>query len=702
MSPAPRTEPDRSSQRRALLWRYGLAVLSVLLATAVRGLLDPLVGDRIPYLTHFLALIFTAWFGGVGPSLLALILSWFTIAYFIAPPRGTWMIQAAEYRIGFVRLVGADLALMLIGEAMRSARRRAADKAQEAADKEASLHVALAAMRASEERYRFLAECGSTLAASLDYEGTLQTLARLAIPTLADYCVIYLAGENASIRQVAVAHTDGAKEGLLRELGRAYDPGANRASFVAQAVRTGQPKLVGELTAATAAVFASHDLLRRIFHDLGPRSWMVVPLVARERTLGVLSLSMAESGRRYGEGDLAFAQELAHRAALAIDNARLYSAVQEADRRKDEFLAMLAHELRNPLAPIRNATQVLRLVGPSESKLQQAREMIDRQVQHLTRLVDDLLDVSRITRGKITLHQAPVDLAAVVTRAAEMSRPLLEARSHELTLALPTEPVPVHGDAIRLLQVLANLLTNAAKYTPDGGHLRVAVARADGDAVVRVKDNGVGITAELLPRVFDLFTQGDRSLARSEGGLGIGLTLVKRLVELHGGTVEVHSDGPGKGSEFAVRLPLLKEQVRSMKDEKEEDLSSSPASPPSRRVLVVDDNLDAAESLAMLLKVEGHETRTAHDGPAALEAAEAFRPEVIFLDIGLPRMDGYEVARRLRAQPGSAGVLLVALTGYGQEEDRRRTEEAGFDAHLVKPADPEAVQELLTRGERPA
>jgi signal transduction histidine kinase len=682
-----------------LLLRYGLAIASVIVATAVRWLLDPLVGDRIPFLTHFVALVYVAWYGGAGPSLLALVLTWFALALFILPPRGTWMIQGAEYQMGFVRLVISDVALVLIGEAMQAAQRRAAAKAREASEKEESLQVTLATLRASEERYRFLADCGATLAASLDYEHTLQTLARLALPTLADYCVIYLAGENGSIRQVAAAHTDGSREGLLRELGRVYDPAANPVSLIAQAVRTGQPKLIPELTLTTAPVFAAHDLLRRVYHDLAPLSWMIVPLVAHERTLGVISLSMAESGRRYGEADLAFAQELARRAALAIDNARLYSAVQEADRHKDEFLAMLAHELRNPLAPIRNANQVLRLIGPPEPSLEKARGMIERQVQHLTRLVDDLLDVSRITRGKISLHREPLDLATVVARAAEESRPLLDARGHELTLTLPPEPVPVLGDATRLVQVLANLLTNAAKYTPNGGHVGVTVARKDGEAAARVKDDGVGIAPELLPRVFDLFIQGDRSLARSEGGLGIGLTLVKRLVELHGGTVTVQSDGPGTGSEFTVRLPLLKEEAAGKKDEKGGDSSFvlRPSSLRSRRVLVVDDNLDAAESLAMLLKVEGHEVRTASDGPAALDVAATFRPEVVFLDLGLPRMDGYEVARRLRAQPNAAGVLLVALTGYGQEEDRRRSEEAGFDAHLIKPADPEAVQQLLAQ-----
>jgi PAS domain S-box-containing protein len=365
-------------------------------------------------------------------------------------------------------------------------------------------------------------------------------------------------------------------------------------------------------------------------------------------------------------------------------------ALKEADRRKDEFLAMLAHELRNPLAPIRNAAHILRLVGGTDANLTRARDMIERQVQHLSRLVDDLLDVSRITRGKITLQMARLDLAGAVARAVETSRPVIDARRHQLTVTLPAAPLWVVGDATRLAQVLANLLTNAAKYTPDGGRIELLIEAKPGEAVLRVRDNGVGIAAELLPQVFDLFTQGDRSLARSEGGLGIGLTMVKSLTEMHRGCVAAFSEGPGRGSEFVVRLPTV---AAGPTDAAEKRPGREAA--PRRRVLVVDDNLDAAESLAMLLRLEKHTVHTAHDGPAALLEAEAFRPEVVLLDIGLPRMDGYEVARRLREELGLKAALLVAVTGYGQEEDRRRSEEAGFDAHLTKPADLATVQRLL-------
>jgi signal transduction histidine kinase/CheY-like chemotaxis protein len=387
-------------------------------------------------------------------------------------------------------------------------------------------------------------------------------------------------------------------------------------------------------------------------------------------------------------------QEVARRQRLEQELQQRAVELGEADRRKDEFLAMLAHELRNPLAPIRNAVEVMKVLAPADAHLRQAREMIERQVKHLARLVDDLLDVSRFTTGKIKLHRAAVELATVIARAVETSRPLIDARGHKLEIALPLEPIRVEADTTRLAQVVGNLLNNAAKYTEKGGHIRLTVEPERSGAVVRVRDNGMGIAADLLPQVFDLFTQGDRSLARSEGGLGIGLTLVKSLVEMHGGRVEAHSAGANRGSEFVVWLPTVAASSALSAVGGESDLVK-PQFSRSRRVLVVDDNADAAESLAMLLKAEGHEVSTAHDGLAALEAAEATRPEAVLLDIGLPRMDGYEVARRLREQGWLPRALLVAVTGYGQEEDRRRVAEAGFDAYLVKPADPAAVQKLL-------
>ena len=362
-------------------------------------------------------------------------------------------------------------------------------------------------------------------------------------------------------------------------------------------------------------------------------------------------------------------------------------ALRVADRRKDEFLATLAHELRNPLAPIRNSLHMLRLAGSSDPAVERVRETMERQVNHMVRLVDDLLEVSRITRGKIELRKERVELAAVIRSAVETSQPLIDSARPQLALSIPSEPLTLEADPVRLAQVFANLLNNAAKYTDGAGQIWLT-ARRDGRAVaVSVRDTGIGIPADMLPRVFEMFTQMDGSRRRSQGGLGIGLTLVQSLVELHGGTVTAASDGPGKGSEFVVRLPL----AESAADDTARPQSSARLRLPLR-VLVVDDNHDAADSLGMLLKCFGAEVHIVYDGPAALQAMAVYRPVAAFLDIGMAGMDGNEVARRIRQQPEFRDVMLVAVTGWGQAEDRRRTRAAGFDYHLVKPTDADALR----------
>jgi PAS domain S-box-containing protein len=372
---------------------------------------------------------------------------------------------------------------------------------------------------------------------------------------------------------------------------------------------------------------------------------------------------------------------------------RAQIALAEANHRKDEFLAMLAHELRNPLAPIRNSVQLLRMAGPSDAVLQTARDMIERNVNQMVRLVDDLLDVSRITRGKIRLQMGPVEMHAVVQQATDMSRPLIEARQHRLSVIVPEVSIWVTGDPNRLAQVAANLLNNAAKYTDEAGEITLRLEVIEDEVVLRVRDTGVGLPAEMLERVFELFAQAECSLDRSQGGLGIGLTLVRRLVEMHGGSVEAASDGPGRGCEFTVRLPLSTARVVALPAT--ENGATQPAVAAGRRALVVDDNVDAADSLALLLRLGGYDVRTANDGPTALEIVPELRPEIVLLDIGLPGMNGYEVARQLRLMPACQGAVLIALTGYGQAEDRRRSQEAGIDHHLVKPVDPPTLEKLL-------
>jgi CheY-like chemotaxis protein/two-component sensor histidine kinase len=353
---------------------------------------------------------------------------------------------------------------------------------------------------------------------------------------------------------------------------------------------------------------------------------------------------------------------------------------------------MLSHELRNPLAPILNALHILRLQQDENPIQQEARGMIERQVRQLSRLVDDLLEVSRITTGRVKLQQERVEVSGVIERAVEAIRPVVQQRQHELSVTLPDTPLWLYGDPHRLEQVVVNLLTNAAKYTDKGGRTWLTVKQEGDEMMLRVRDTGVGIAPEFLPRIFDLFTQADRSLDRSQGGLGIGLTLVQRLVEMHRGTVEAHSDGLGKGSEFVVRLPVLLSPAKSQRP-----TPAEPVKPTGRslRVLVVEDNVDMAGSSAMLLRMSGHEVQVAYTGSAGLEAALAHQPEVVLLDIGLPEMDGYEVARRIRQHTEMRTIVRVALTGYGQESDRRRSEGAGFNYHMVKPVDPQKLQDLL-------
>ena len=374
------------------------------------------------------------------------------------------------------------------------------------------------------------------------------------------------------------------------------------------------------------------------------------------------------------------------------DIKRMEDELRDADRRKDEFLAMLAHELRNPLAPLRNSLQLMKIPRVDAATTQRMRDIMERQVNHLVRLVDDLLDVSRAKQGKIILSKEPVDLATVMTHGAETSQPLLEGKGHRLNISCPDESLFVDGDPIRLAQVIGNLLTNAAKYTDANGHIQLSASREDNTVVLRVQDDGIGIAPNVLPHVFELFSQADHAASRSQGGLGIGLTLVKKLVELHGGSVEARSAGLDKGAEFFVRLPIM-HQDRSKSIEIGNTASVKSSS--KLRLLVVDDNEDAAESLAMLLRLQGHEVRVAHDGVTALGVAVDFLPALIFLDIGMPGMDGYEVARRLRTMPALQSTVLTALTGWGQAEDRRRSADAGFDHHLVKPPELKAVEALL-------
>ncbi len=542
----------------------------------------------------------------------------------------------------------------------------------------------------------FLAEAGRVLSASLDYETTLGRVARLATPALADFCIVDLLAEDGTIRRVAAVHAHAEGQPIMDELCRHFPPRLGSPQPAMRVISSRKPELLVEvdpLVVAQHTLTAEHEALML---RLGVRSHLAVPLLLGERTLGAISLGYVGT-RRYRPADVPLAEALASSAAVAIENARLYSdanaaraQAEAASRAKDEFLAMLGHELRNPLAPIVTALELTRLrEGPSRE-----RSVIERQVEHVRRLVDDLLDVARITRGKLELERRPLALGDAVLDGLELARPLIDERGHQLDLQLAATGQRMLGDRIRLAQVVANLLTNAARYTKPGGVITVRLEQRTSELVLRVRDTGIGMSAELLPRVFELFAQAAQATDRGTGGLGLGLAIVKSFVELHGGQVRAHSDGEGCGSEFEVTFPLLTDAAQSGPAEA---LPAAWHAPMQARILIVDDNQDAADLLADGLSVRGYHTLVAHDPQQALTLARESLPQLALLDIGLPGMDGYELAKLMRAEPALQGVRLVALTGYGQAADRARSREAGFAEHLVKPVNMERVQAAIQR-----
>ncbi|WP_422924858.1 ATP-binding protein [Singulisphaera sp. PoT] len=519
--------------KRSAFSRYATGLASVALATVIRVSLNPILGERFPYIFYFIALVFSAGTGGLGPGLAALAMSGLALRFLILKPMGSFWVMDPASEVGLWVYMIVGLAISTLGGFMWSARRRAEDSAEEAREKQVQLE---------------------------------------------------------------------------REI---------------------------------------------------------------------------------------------------VERKRAEAALREADLRKDDFLAVLAHELRNPLAPVRTALHLMKQPFANPSDFEAERSMAERQVVHLARLVDDLMDVSRISQGKIELRKETVDLGTILNQAIEASRGSLSERKLELTVDLPRERIRLEADPTRLEQVLDNLLSNAIKYTEVGGKIWISAERDRGDALVRVRDSGIGIEPEMLADIFGMFVQAGKRGSRAQGGLGIGLGLVKTLVELHGGVVTARSDGPGQGSLFEFRLPALpydpsidaprQDPTPAPAPDRKTEVANPVSALPCRRILVVDDNEDAARTLARLLsRLHGQEVRVAYDGMSALETARDFRPELVLLDIGMPGMDGYEVVRQLRPTPEAQGTMFVALTGWGQESDRLRSREAGFDHHLVKPVDPETIKGLLT------
>jgi PAS domain S-box-containing protein len=542
----------------------------------------------------------------------------------------------------------------------------------------------------SERALQLYSDAGTVLSAVLDEASMLARLARVAVPGFADWCVVSIVEAHGRIVTVGHAHSDPEQQKVLDELLERYPLNWSSSSIDVSVLRSGQPELISDMPAAVLDAMAEDGPYRRLIDRLGPRSALSVPIVIRGKPVGVISFATASANRRYVLEDVEVAVEFSRRAAHAIENARLYQDLREAQRQKDDFLAMLAHELRNPLAAIQYANAIARLSDQPTPEAAEASHTIDRQVKNLAHLIDDLLDVSRITRDKIQLKKEAVDGATIVRRAVASIQPLIASRKHELQVDIADGELPLEADPTRLEQILVNLLSNAAKYTPEGGRIAIRSFAEGKQAVFEVQDNGIGIPFDALPRVFELFTQVDKSLDRSQGGLGIGLTVVRRLTEMHGGTVQVDSAGLGQGSVFTVRLPLADGSTNASQPH-QHGISQSR----SLKILVVDDNLDTANSVATLLRMAGHDVNLAHDGPAALATARATRPEVIVLDIGLPGIDGYTVARTLRDDESFAGLRLIAVSGYGQPDDRRRSQEAGFDEHLVKPVEFESLLAAL-------
>ncbi|HEY8460514.1 MAG TPA: PAS domain-containing protein [Blastocatellia bacterium] len=781
---------------RASDWkaRYGMAVLSSIVTFVICLFLTEALIGSLPLILFIIPVVVSAWFGGLGPGLLATALSALAGYYFLTETRLAFLaMDTAKWERMLLFLATSGLLNWLI-VVMRNARQEVEARAQEALQRQIELEEQITEReRARAERERLIAEleterarlkaiieripAGVLLAEApsgriiLSNPQVERILGRPApfspdIESYQDWLNYDENGRRVQGRESALARTFRGEIVAGQEV--LYHRGDGRDVWISvsgapisdasgkivggvvlitdideqkranEALRINQERLnlaqkasrsgTFELNLQTNAVIWSEE--SEALFGLEPGSFggsyddwtKFLHPENRERAEQELR-RVVEAGEGVFEyriirpdGDVRWIQsrgkvfsdeegkplrwigidiDITERKRMEESLRRQTKALQEADRRKDEFLAILAHELRNPLAPISNAVRILEMRGDDPEVVAQTREVMERQVHQISRIVDDLLEVSRIGRGKISLEKAPVDLAEVVATAVETCRPLVEAHRHTMTVALPRRPARVEGDRARLAQALSNLLNNAAKYTEDGGRIDLIVEQAGEEIIIRVRDNGIGIAPERLSAVFDMFEQVEGAAYRSHGGLGIGLTLTRRLVEMHRGRIEAHSAGLGKGSEFVARLPALVEPAAAPAAEPEEGISEQAAGGP-RRVLVVDDNVDSAESLAMLLRLEGHEVRLAHDGPAALDEARSFKPDVTFLDLDLPTMDGYEVARRSRMDPATKDLTLVAMTGYGQEEERRRTREAGFHSHLVKPVDFDMLKELLS------
>jgi PAS domain S-box-containing protein len=722
----------------------------------IRYLLDPWMGDALPLVTLFAAVAAAVWIGGYQPAILVAILGYLACDYLFIVPRGHLVFTDFGRVVGVTAYLLTVSLIIGFGEAARTAQRRASERHEVLQVTLRSIGDAVITTD-TDGRITYLnavAESltGWTLAEArtqpLDAvfrivnEETRRPVDNPATRALQQGVVVGLAnhavliqkdGRECPIDDSAAPITDerGHTSGCVlifrdvtpqRRMAQEEARQLLTARLLASIIETSDDAIISK--SLDGVIQSWNTAAERLFgykadEAIGRHISLVIPpdRVAEEdhiiaslkagqrvehfetervrsdgqRIFVSLTISPIKDADGQVVGASKIVRDVTERKRAEEKLRRLAADLSEADRRKNEFLAMLAHELRNPLAPISNTAQALRLASSDRAAVESASKMLERQVGQMSRLVDDLLDMSRITRGKIELRREQVELAPIVEQAVEAVRAHYQSMSHELTVVLPSPPIRVNADPARLTQVIGNLLNNACKFTDKGGRIALTVERDGDQARIRVRDNGVGVAADQLPHLFEMFVQADTSLERSRDGLGIGLTLVKTLVEMHGGSVDARSDGLGRGSEFEVRLPVLADSAQPAPVA----IANEPLAAVHRRVLIVDDSEDGAESLAMLLQIGGHETHKAHDGISAIEAAERLRPDAMLLDIGLPRLNGYEVCSRIRQTTWGKELTIVALTGWGQEEDRDRSTDAGFNAHMVKPVDHDVLMKFI-------
>lgn len=734
---------------------YALGLLALLLAILIRWVLNPLMGDSLPLVTMFGAVAAAVWLGGYRLAIPIALIGYVVCHYlFIQPQYGFKLADPANI-VGLVAYVFTCTLIVVFGEAARIAESRAHERREVLSVTLQSIGDAVITtdMAGHVTNLNEVAESltgwprqqalGQPLERVFNIvnEVTRERVENPATRALREGVIVGLANHTVLINKDGSEFPiDDSAAPICNEQGHVSgcvlifrDVTAQRLAERDKADKLITARLLAAIVESSNDAIISKSLdgiiqswnaaAERLFgftaeEAMGQHISLVIPperlaeeneIIAslaagnriehfeteRVRKDGqriIVSLTISpikdDSGNVVGASKIV--RDVTERKQLTDDLQRLAADLLAADRRKNEFLATLSHELRNPLAPMTNMLEVVKRSGDDARILKQAHETIERQLNQMVRLVDDLLDVNRITHDRLELRRSDVELSSVIQQAVEVARPLIDGADQELIVDLPREPVYLHADRARLAQVFGNLLNNSCKYTSANGTITLSAKRVDDDVLVSVKDNGAGIPSDKLHSIFDMFMQVDRSSEQSQGGLGIGLTLVKRLVAMHGGSIEARSEGEGRGSEFIVRLSVIRKPALEVP--RVERVSESPA---QRRVLIVDDNRDSADSLAMLLEITGNKTFQAHDGMEALNAIEKHRPEVVLLDIGLPKLDGHEVCRRVREQPWGKNIVIIALTGWGQEDDRRKSEEAGFNGHIVKPVDYENLLSLL-------